>query len=36
VTIVYALSTTNKLVVGLVGLVWIVFSLVVSFVLPRG
>jgi len=35
VTIVYALSTTNKLVVGLVAAAWIVVALVVSMVIPR-
>jgi mono/diheme cytochrome c family protein len=33
--IVFALSTGNKLGLGLVALVWIVFSLVVSMVVPR-
>jgi mono/diheme cytochrome c family protein len=31
----YALSTTNKLGLGLISLAWIVFSLVVAMVLPR-
>jgi hypothetical protein len=33
--IVFALSTGNKLGLGLIALAWIVFSLVVSIVLPR-
>lgn len=34
-TIVFALSTTNKLVLALVAAAWIVLSLVVSMVIPR-
>jgi mono/diheme cytochrome c family protein len=35
VTIVFALSTTNKLVLALVAAAWIVVSLVVAMVIPR-
>jgi mono/diheme cytochrome c family protein len=35
VTIVFALSTTNKLVLALVAAAWIVTSLVVAMVIPR-
>ena len=32
---IYALSTTNKLALGLIALAWIVFSLLVAMVIPR-